>query len=126
MILLIPILRIPLSPFLLVCILAAIYTAQVVVDLKQHPYHRQRRLEMIFACSHRFTRKTDSFRVSLNILKEVRSYSPSLFLYFRWPTLNYMPGFYHFSILNTVYTYASVINYFTTLQSLRGGYIWCQ
>ncbi|MFL6338682.1 MAG: low temperature requirement protein A [Nitrososphaeraceae archaeon] len=44
MILLIPILRISLSPFLLVCILAAICTAQVVIDLKQHPYHRQRRL----------------------------------------------------------------------------------
>ncbi|MFL6498418.1 MAG: low temperature requirement protein A [Nitrososphaera sp.] len=44
MILLIPILRIPLSPFLLVCILATICTAQVVIDLKQHPYHRQRRL----------------------------------------------------------------------------------
>jgi len=43
-ILLIPILRIPLSPFLLVCILAAICTAQIVIDLKQHPYHRRRRL----------------------------------------------------------------------------------
>jgi low temperature requirement protein LtrA len=41
MILLIPILRIPLSPFLLVCILAAICIAQIVVDLKQHPYHRR-------------------------------------------------------------------------------------
>jgi hypothetical protein len=39
-ILLIPILRIPLSPFLLVCILAAICTVQTVIDLKQHPYHR--------------------------------------------------------------------------------------
>jgi hypothetical protein len=44
MILLIPILRIPLSPFLLVCILAAICTAQIVIDLKQHPYHRRRRV----------------------------------------------------------------------------------
>jgi low temperature requirement protein LtrA len=43
MILLVPILRIPLSPFLLVCILAAICIAQIVIDLKQHPYHRQRR-----------------------------------------------------------------------------------
>jgi low temperature requirement protein LtrA len=44
MILLIPILRIPLSPFLLVCILAAICTAQIVIDLKQHPYHRRSRV----------------------------------------------------------------------------------
>jgi serine/threonine protein kinase len=44
MILLIPILRIPLSPFLLVCILAAICIAQIVIDLKQHPYHRRRRV----------------------------------------------------------------------------------
>jgi low temperature requirement protein LtrA len=44
MILLIPILRIPLSPFLLVCILAAICTAQIVIDLKQHPYHRRRQV----------------------------------------------------------------------------------
>ena len=44
MILLIPILRIPLSPFLLVCILAAICTAQIVIDLKQHPHHRRRRV----------------------------------------------------------------------------------
>jgi low temperature requirement protein LtrA len=44
MILLIPILRIPLSPFLLVCILAAICTAQIVIDLKQHPYHRRCRV----------------------------------------------------------------------------------
>ena len=44
MVLLIPILRIPLSPFLLVCILAAICIAQIVVDLKQHPYHRQPRV----------------------------------------------------------------------------------
>ncbi len=44
MILLIPILRIPLSPFLVVCILAAICIAQIVIDLKQHPYHRRRRV----------------------------------------------------------------------------------
>jgi low temperature requirement protein LtrA len=44
MILLIPILRILLSPFLLVCILAAICTAQMVIDLKQHLYHRRRRV----------------------------------------------------------------------------------
>jgi len=44
MILLIPILRIPLSPLLLVCILAAICTAQIVIDLKQHPYHRRSRV----------------------------------------------------------------------------------
>jgi hypothetical protein len=43
MILLIPILRIPLSPFLLVCILTAICIAQIVIDLKQHPFHHQRR-----------------------------------------------------------------------------------
>jgi low temperature requirement protein LtrA len=43
MILLVPILRIPLSPFLLVCILAAICIAQIVIDLKQHPHHRRRR-----------------------------------------------------------------------------------
>jgi low temperature requirement protein LtrA len=42
--LLIPLLRIPLSPFLLVCILAAICIAQIVLDLKQHPYHRRRRV----------------------------------------------------------------------------------
>ena len=44
MILLIPILRIPLSPFLLICILAAICTAQIAIDLKQHPYHHRRRV----------------------------------------------------------------------------------
>ena len=44
MILLVPILPISLSPFLLVCILAAICIAQIVIDLKQHPYHRQRRV----------------------------------------------------------------------------------
>ncbi len=44
MILLIPILGIPLSPFLLVCILAAICIAQVVIDLKQHPHHRRSRV----------------------------------------------------------------------------------
>jgi low temperature requirement protein LtrA len=44
MALLIPILPIPLSPFLLVCILAAICIAQIVIDLKQHPYHRRRRV----------------------------------------------------------------------------------
>ena len=43
MILLVPILGIPLSPFLLVCILAAICIAQIVIDLKQHPHHRRRR-----------------------------------------------------------------------------------
>ena len=41
---LIPILRIPLSPFLVVCILAAICIAQIAIDLKQHPYHRRRRV----------------------------------------------------------------------------------
>jgi hypothetical protein len=50
----------------------------------------------------------------------------SLFLYFQWPTLNYMPHFHHFSILNTVYTHSPVFNYFTTLHSLRRGCIWCQ
>jgi low temperature requirement protein LtrA len=44
MIPLIPILGIPLSPFLLVCILAAICVAQVVIDLKQHPHHRRSRV----------------------------------------------------------------------------------
>ena len=44
MILIIPILRIPLSPFLVVCILAAICIAQIVIDLKQHPHHRRRRV----------------------------------------------------------------------------------
>jgi low temperature requirement protein LtrA len=44
MILLIPILRIPLSPFLLVCILAAICILQIVIDLKQHPHHRRRQV----------------------------------------------------------------------------------
>ena len=44
MILLIPILRIPLSPFSVVCILAAICIAQIVIDLKQHPHHRRRRV----------------------------------------------------------------------------------
>ena len=43
-IVIIPILLIPLSPFLLVCILAAICIAQIVVDLKQHPYHRRPRV----------------------------------------------------------------------------------
>ena len=43
-ILVIPILSLSLSPFLLVCILAAICTAQIVIDLKQHPYHRRRRV----------------------------------------------------------------------------------
>ena len=43
MALLIPILGIQLSPFLLVCILAAICIAQIVIDLKQHPYHRGHR-----------------------------------------------------------------------------------
>jgi low temperature requirement protein LtrA len=41
---LIPILNIPLSPFLVVSILAAICIAQIVIDLKQHPYHRRRRV----------------------------------------------------------------------------------
>jgi low temperature requirement protein LtrA len=44
MILLIPILRIPLSPLLLVCILAAICIVQIVIDLKQHPHHRRRQV----------------------------------------------------------------------------------
>jgi low temperature requirement protein LtrA len=48
MILLIPILRFPLSPFLLVCILAAICIAQIVIDLKQHPYHRRRQVLKLF------------------------------------------------------------------------------
>ena len=43
-ILLIPILSIQMSPFLLVCILAAICVAQIIIDLKQHPYHRRRRV----------------------------------------------------------------------------------
>jgi low temperature requirement protein LtrA len=43
-ILLIPILSIQMSPFLLVCILAAICIAQIIIDLKQHPYHRRRRV----------------------------------------------------------------------------------
>jgi hypothetical protein len=37
-------LRIPLSPLLLIFILAAICTAQIVIDLKQHPYHRRRQV----------------------------------------------------------------------------------
>ena len=41
MALLIPILYVPLSPFLVVCVLAAICIAQIVIDLKQHPYHRR-------------------------------------------------------------------------------------
>ena len=44
LILLIPILSIQMSPFLLVCILAAICIAQIIIDLKQHPYHRRRRV----------------------------------------------------------------------------------
>ncbi|HEY9386480.1 MAG TPA: low temperature requirement protein A [Nitrososphaeraceae archaeon] len=44
MILLIPILSIQMSPFLLVCILAIICIAQIIIDLKQHPYHRRRRI----------------------------------------------------------------------------------
>lgn len=43
-ILLIPNLSIPLSPFLLISILAAICIGQIVIDLKQHPYHRRRRV----------------------------------------------------------------------------------
>ena len=43
-ILLIPIFSIQMSPFLLVCILAAICVAQIIIDLKQHPYHRRRRV----------------------------------------------------------------------------------
>jgi hypothetical protein len=42
MILLIPILSIQMSPFLLLCILAVICVAQIIIDLKQHPYHRPR------------------------------------------------------------------------------------
>ena len=38
-ILLIPILCIKMSPFLLVCILAVICVAQIIIDLQQHPYH---------------------------------------------------------------------------------------
>ena len=41
MIFLIPILRIPLPPLSLVCILTAICAAQIVIDLKQHPYHHR-------------------------------------------------------------------------------------
>jgi low temperature requirement protein LtrA len=44
MILLIPILNIQMSSFLLVLILAAIYIAQIIIDLKQHPHHRRRRV----------------------------------------------------------------------------------
>jgi low temperature requirement protein LtrA len=44
LILLIPILNIQMSSFLLVCILAAIYIAQIMIDLKQHPHHRRRRV----------------------------------------------------------------------------------
>ena len=44
MILLIPILSIQITPFLLVCILAAICVAQIIIDLKQHPYHHRRRV----------------------------------------------------------------------------------
>lgn len=44
LILLIPILNIQMSSFLLVCILAAIYIAQIIIDLKQHPHHRRRRV----------------------------------------------------------------------------------
>ncbi|MDW0315920.1 MAG: hypothetical protein QN716_11135, partial [Nitrososphaeraceae archaeon] len=44
MILLIPILNIQMSSFLLVLILAAIYIAQIIIDLKQHPHHRHRRV----------------------------------------------------------------------------------
>jgi low temperature requirement protein LtrA len=40
-ILLIPILSNQTSPFLLVCILASICVAQIIIDLKQHPYHRR-------------------------------------------------------------------------------------
>jgi low temperature requirement protein LtrA len=44
-ILLVPILSIQMSPFLLVSILAAICVAQIIIDLKQHPYHRRRVLK---------------------------------------------------------------------------------
>jgi hypothetical protein len=44
MALLIPILRIPLSPFLLISILSAICIAQIVIDVKQHPYHHRSRV----------------------------------------------------------------------------------
>lgn len=44
LILLIPILNIQMSSFLLVCILTAIYIAQIIIDLKQHPHHRRRRV----------------------------------------------------------------------------------
>ncbi|MDQ4014160.1 MAG: hypothetical protein M3136_00140, partial [Thermoproteota archaeon] len=40
-ILLIPILNVQLLPFSLVSILAAICAAQIVIDLRQHPYHRR-------------------------------------------------------------------------------------
>ena len=39
--------------------------------------------------------------------------------------INYMPGFNHFSILNTVYTYTTYVNYFITLLSVRGRF-WSQ
>jgi low temperature requirement protein LtrA len=44
MILLIPILSIQITTFPLVCILAAICVTQIIIDLKQHPYHRSRRV----------------------------------------------------------------------------------
>jgi low temperature requirement protein LtrA len=44
LILLIPNLSIPLSPFLLVCVLAAICILQIAIDLKQHPHHRRRQV----------------------------------------------------------------------------------
>jgi hypothetical protein len=40
-ILLIPVLNIRLSPFLLICVLPAICIGQIIVDIKQHPYHRR-------------------------------------------------------------------------------------
>jgi hypothetical protein len=43
-ILIIPILSIQMSPFLPVCILAIICIAQIIIDLKQHPYHRRHRI----------------------------------------------------------------------------------
>jgi low temperature requirement protein LtrA len=44
MVLLVPILSIPLSPFLLICILAAMCIGQIIIDVKQHPYHRRHRV----------------------------------------------------------------------------------
>jgi hypothetical protein len=44
MILLIHISGILLSPFVLVCIFASVCIGQIIIDIKQHPHHRRRRL----------------------------------------------------------------------------------